>query len=64
VGPYLKKNLSQKGGGRWAGGVAQGVGPEFKPQYRKTKKQKKKRKEKNPGPIVWFSGDYNNSYDH
>jgi hypothetical protein len=44
--------------------VAQGVGPDFKPQYRKTKKQKKKRKEKNPGPIVWFSGDYNNSYDH
>jgi hypothetical protein len=27
--PYLEKNLSQK----WAGGVAQGVGPEFKTQY-------------------------------
>jgi hypothetical protein len=29
--PYLEKNPSQK----WAGGVAQGVGPEFKPQYLK-----------------------------
>jgi hypothetical protein len=30
-----QKPLSQK----WAGGVAQGVGPEFKPQYRKKKKR-------------------------
>jgi hypothetical protein len=33
---YLEKNLSQK---RTAG-VAQGVGPEFKPQYCKKKKKK------------------------
>jgi hypothetical protein len=34
---YLKKqNPSQKR----AGGVAQGVGPEFKPQYQKKKKKK------------------------
>jgi hypothetical protein len=32
----LKKKLSQKR----AGGVAQGIGPEFKPQYRKKKKKK------------------------
>jgi hypothetical protein len=29
-----RKNLSQK----WTGGVAQGIGPEFKPQYGKKKK--------------------------
>jgi hypothetical protein len=29
--PYLKKTLHKKGGG--GAGVAQGVGPEFKPQY-------------------------------
>jgi hypothetical protein len=35
---YLKKqNPSQKR----AGGVAQGVGPEFKPQYQKKKEKKK-----------------------
>jgi hypothetical protein len=33
VRPYLKKNLHKKR----AGGVAQGVGPEFKPQYWKKK---------------------------
>jgi hypothetical protein len=32
----ISKNSSQK----WAGGVAQGVGPEFKPQYCKKKKKK------------------------
>jgi hypothetical protein len=31
VRPYLKKNPSQKR----TGGMAQGVGPEFKPQYHK-----------------------------
>jgi hypothetical protein len=31
--PYLKKPISKK-----TGGVAQGVGPEFKPQYQKKKK--------------------------
>jgi hypothetical protein len=36
VGPYLEKNPSEKR----AGGVVQGVDPEFKPQYReKTKKR-------------------------
>jgi hypothetical protein len=30
--PYLKKTHHKK----WAGGVAQGVGPEFKPQYQYT----------------------------
>jgi hypothetical protein len=33
----LKKKKSQKR----AGGVAQGVDPEFKPQYQKKKKKKK-----------------------
>jgi hypothetical protein len=33
----ISKNSSQKR----AGGVAQGVGPEFKPQYQKKKKKKK-----------------------
>jgi hypothetical protein len=37
VRPYIEKNPSQKR----AGGVAQGVGPEFKPQYCKKKKKKK-----------------------
>jgi hypothetical protein len=32
-----QKNPSHK----WAGGVAEGVGPEFKPQYHKKKKKKK-----------------------
>jgi hypothetical protein len=29
--------------GKWLGGVAQGVGPKFKPQYFKKKKEKKER---------------------
>jgi hypothetical protein len=36
--PYNGKNPSQKR----AGGVSQGVGPEFKPQYLKKKRKKKK----------------------
>jgi hypothetical protein len=36
----LKKSPSQKR----AGGVTQGVGPEFKPQYHKKKKKGRKRK--------------------
>jgi hypothetical protein len=43
VRPYLEKKKSQNR----AGGVAQGVGPEFKPQYCQKKislKQKKKKK--------------------
>jgi hypothetical protein len=35
--PYLEKNHHKKR----AGGVAQGVGSEFKPQYHKKKKKKK-----------------------
>jgi hypothetical protein len=38
----LKRTHKQKS----AGGVAQGVGPEFKLQYCKKKKKKKKKKEK------------------
>jgi hypothetical protein len=34
--PYLDKTLHKKR----AGGVAQGVGPEFKPQYHQKKKKK------------------------
>jgi hypothetical protein len=33
--PYLRKTLHKK----WSSGVAQGVGPEFKPQSRKKKKK-------------------------
>jgi hypothetical protein len=35
--PSLEKTLHKKR----AGGVAQGVGPEFKPQYHKKKKKEK-----------------------
>jgi hypothetical protein len=42
VRPYLEKNPSQKR----TGGVAQGIGPGFKPQYRKKNKQLKKQKNK------------------
>jgi hypothetical protein len=44
--PYLEKTHSKKR----AGGVAQGLGSEFKVQYRQ-KKQKKKSKK---GLIEWF----------
>jgi hypothetical protein len=37
--PYLEKNPSQKR----AGGVAQGVGPEFKPQYCKERQKPRER---------------------
>jgi hypothetical protein len=36
VSPYLEKHTTKKR----AGGVAQGVGPEFKPQYHKKIKNK------------------------
>jgi hypothetical protein len=40
----VHKTLSQKNPSqKRAGGMAQGVGPEFKPQYHKKKKKKKKR---------------------
>jgi hypothetical protein len=42
VRPYLKINLHKKR----AGGVTEGVGPEFKPQHYK-KKKKRKRKTSN-----------------
>jgi hypothetical protein len=38
----IMKNLSQKR----AGGLAQGVGTEFKPQYCEKEKEKKKKKKK------------------
>jgi hypothetical protein len=46
----MSKNPSQKR----AGGVAQGVGPEFKPQYQKKKKEKKEHRE------GWKSGSSGN----
>jgi hypothetical protein len=37
--PYLEKKKKQKNPSqKRAGGVAQGVGPDFKPQYHKKKK--------------------------
>jgi hypothetical protein len=41
--PILKKKSQQR-----ASGVAQGVGPNFKPQYQKKKKKKKIKQTKNP----------------
>jgi hypothetical protein len=38
--PYLEKTYHKNR----TGGVAQGVGPEFKPQYRQKKKKKKNSK--------------------
>jgi hypothetical protein len=40
--PYLEKKLSQKR----AGGVAQGISPEFKPQCGKKRKQKPNKQNK------------------
>jgi cell division septation protein DedD len=40
--PISKKPFTKKR----AGGVAQGIGPEFKPQYCKNKKNKKKERKK------------------
>jgi hypothetical protein len=37
----LQDSISKKPFAKRAGGVAQGVGPEFKPQYHKKKKKKK-----------------------
>jgi hypothetical protein len=42
VRPYLEKTHHKKR----AGGVAQDVGPEFKPQYHKKKKKRKKERKK------------------
>jgi hypothetical protein len=36
------------------GGVAQGVGPEFKPQYHKKKKERKKKESYWSDPLVFF----------
>jgi hypothetical protein len=43
---FLRLYLENTHHKKRAGGMAQGVDPEFKPQYRKKKKKKKKRKEK------------------
>jgi hypothetical protein len=40
--PYLEKPHHKK----WAGGVAKGVGPEFKPQYCKKKKKELRERKK------------------
>jgi hypothetical protein len=42
VRPYLKKKKKRN----WAGGVAQGLGPEFKPSTTKTTQKYKKKKKK------------------
>jgi hypothetical protein len=48
--PYLKKNLLQKR----AGGVAQGVDPEFKPPYCKNKQIKTRCWQLRPViPVTW-----------
>jgi hypothetical protein len=39
VRAYLEKTNKKKNHKKRAGGVPQGVGPEFKPQYYKTNKQ-------------------------
>jgi hypothetical protein len=41
--PYLEKTLHEKK----AGGIAQDVGPEFKPQYHKKKKKERKKDQQN-----------------
>jgi hypothetical protein len=48
---YLQKTLHKKG----PGGVAQGVGPEFKPQYHK-KREKEREKEKSQAFLLVFGG--------
>jgi hypothetical protein len=49
----ISKNLITK---NWAGGVAQGEGPEFKPQYHKKKKKKKEKKSSALGLALHPSG--------
>jgi hypothetical protein len=43
MGPYLEKKTPLQ---KRTSGVAQGIGPEFKPQYCKKKKRKKKTQKK------------------
>jgi hypothetical protein len=62
--PYLEKTHHKKR----TGGVAQDVGPEFKPQYSKKKKKTKNQKPKtkktpycylsNTELALWFSEEY------
>jgi hypothetical protein len=49
--PYLKKTHHKNG----AGGVAQGVGPEFKPWYHKTTTTTKKVEGGKPPPFLVFT---------
>jgi hypothetical protein len=49
-GQIVFKTLSRKNSSPRAGGVAQGVGPKFKPQYHKKKKKKKDREAVWAGP--------------
>jgi hypothetical protein len=56
VRPFLEKNSSQKR----TGGVAQGVGLEFKPQYHKNKtKPKNPNTFCMPGPVLSFPSALN-----
>jgi hypothetical protein len=49
-GQTVQQTLSQKypSHKKRAGGVTQGVGPEFKPQYCTKKKKRRRRKKENP----------------
>jgi hypothetical protein len=47
--PSSKKHNTKR-----TGGVAQGLGPEFKPQYRKKKKKKGKKKKRKPNFETWL----------
>jgi hypothetical protein len=43
MGPYLEKKTPLQ---KRTSGVAQGIGPEFKPQYRKKGRKEEKKKKK------------------
>jgi hypothetical protein len=54
-----QKNPSQK---NWAGGVAQGEGPEFKPQHGGKKKKKKEMRDKYHTPPAHSATDMNDPF--
>jgi hypothetical protein len=55
VRPYLEKTLYPPKKGVWgAGGVAQGVGPEFNPSTTKKNKKKKVYKRNRVIPNIYF----------
>jgi hypothetical protein len=51
---YLEKTLHKKR----AGGVTQGIGPEFKPQYHKKKKENKTENPLSHKLLVWHTEVY------